>query len=419
MPTNSKNVEINPKRQLEIIISPFLSVELTLHAKRVMLTDASKNAIKDALKYLKIADERRLILPESTIKMAKYGPIFEEILDNQEQYLITKNVKKMSKRAGSHIFAITDWDARLIEATLKKAKNPKTKFKEDEKLFLEFKKEASGFLGNPSDLFNFLDNKFLDFQELFVSPSSLVTQNLLKGRMIFFNIKNVKQKINETKQEIENYVGVLDKLRLDQQSLEKQIIDLWQEFYKTSSGQIYERKEKELHDLIVHNPLNEYLDIIHDLVDTFLTYIEKQNVQITNENKNLLLKLKESLIQPVGNLAVEFPALIEFVLLYAEEAFGKRVKKKPQLIDKEYLVNSPGWNAWQEAHRISQELTETKSVPEFELIKRKLEQFELEKKACIAKKEEIEKKLSLARTNMNDLEANEKHLNEQIIEWIT
>ena len=239
MPTNSKNVEINPKRQLEIIISPFLSVELTLHAKRVMLTDTSKNAIKDALKYLKIADERRLILPESTIKMAKYGPIFEEILDNQEQYLITKNVKKMSKRAGSHIFAITDWDARLIEATLKKAKNPKTKFKEDEKLFLEFKKEASGFLGNPSDLFNYLDNKFLDFQELFVNPSSLVAQNLLKGRMIFFNIKNIKQKINETKQEIENYVGVLDKLRLDLQSLEKQIIDLWQEFYKTSSGQIY------------------------------------------------------------------------------------------------------------------------------------------------------------------------------------
>lgn len=418
MPISSKTLEINPKRQLEIIIAPFLNVELALHAKHVMLAEGSKNAIKEALKYIEIAEQRKLTLPESTIKLAKYGPVLEEILNNQEKYLITKNVKRMSKRAGSHIFAITEWDSRLVEATLKKAKSPKVKFKDDEKLFLDFKKEIGAITSNSSSVYDFFDKKYLEFQEQYVDPFSLVAQSLLKGRTIYFDIKNVKQKISETKLEIENYTNILEKLHFDIQSLEQQILQLWQEFYKTSSGQIYERKEKELHDLMIHNPLNEYLDIIRDLVDTFLTYIEKQNVQITTENKNLLLNFKDSLINPIGNLAVEFPALIEFIMLYAEEAFGKRIKKKPQLVDREYLVNSPGWNAWQEAHRISKELAEIRKTPQFEINRRSLDQLELEKKSLVSKRDEAEKKLSTTRTNLNEFEINEKHLNDQLMEWI-
>ncbi|MFW9928086.1 MAG: hypothetical protein ACFFD1_01690, partial [Candidatus Thorarchaeota archaeon] len=412
-----KKISVEELRgSLEELIAPFSPVELKIKSNKLFVSELSMKAYHDSLELVAKAEKNKLLLPESSVNLARYGPAIIKITDNYNDYIIMKSIKKLSRSKGSHRFEIPTWDKRIIDAELKKTKKIKVKMKEDEKLFYEFISPFSHILNDKNQIILQMEKNFGAFAELFTNPLADTYQSVNKGKMTFIEYETNKESIKKSKNDLNNLNITIEQLQKEKQDLEQELNTYWNKFYQTSTGSLYSHKNSEIHRHLTSAPLNSYAEIIKELASSFDVYIQKQQIQITDEFSDLLKKMVNSISEPIENLSNIFPNFIDFYLMYVEEVFGKKLKKKPEYSDKAFLIDSPGWKAWLEEQEYANDLDELKQTNEYKAFINEIRELQAKKDDIEKKlKENIEKKKNLE-LSLEELEKHNENLVNQLIQ---
>jgi hypothetical protein len=399
-------------------MNPFSPMELKIKSGKIFLPETMVEAISRAIKQVNFAEKNKKALPESTVNLARFGSAIANILNNYDDYIEYQRIKKRSQRKGAFYIEIPTWDRRRLENEIKKSKKMKVKTKEDLRFYQEAIIPFKNLVTNHEELFNKFSTDFIELMNFFSNPISSIYSQISKGRTYYLELKEVKSAISSEKAEFETHSTSLSKNKEELGIVNKQLENHWNEFYQTSTGSLYQRKEKEIQNLARTDPLSQYLGIIKELIVSFDNFIQKQQIQITNENQQLLNMFKQSLIEPVDDLGTQFPDFIQFYLVFADDVFGKKLNKKPEFSDNNYLLASPGWKAWLQEQQFAQDLRQLKSSNDYNHLINNIDNLNNKKSDLIAKLENSETKVDILEQNIKDLEDQEEQAIKNLIEWV-
>jgi hypothetical protein len=406
------------RKNLEGLMNPFCPMELKIKSGKIFLPEMMSEAILNATIQVDLAEKNKEALPESTVNLARFGPAIAKILNNYDDYIEYQRIKKRSQRKGAFYIEIPTWDRRRLENEIKKSKKMKVKAKEDLRFYQEAIIPFKNLTTNHEDLFNKFSTDFLELMNLFSNPISSIYSQMLKGKTYYHELKEVNDAISSEKADLEAHKTSLSKNKEELVIVNNQLENHWNEFYQTSTGSLYQRKEKEIQNLSRTDPLSQYLGIIKELIVSFDNFIQKQQIQITNENQQLLNKFKQSLIEPVDDLSTLFPDFIQFYLVFSDDVFGKKLNKKPEFSDNNYLLASPGWKAWLQEQQFAQDLRQLKNSDDYKHLINKIDDLNNKKSDLMAKLKTSETKVKILEQNIKDLEEQEKQAIKNLTEWV-
>ena len=126
-----KGISDVQQRQMEELIAPFMTIETNLKKNGITLSSETLSTIKEAKNVAEFAVKENLQLPKSTYDILRYGPAVEDqIFKNLDKLHMYTRVK-VRVRKGVQIQHILTWDARAIDAILKKSDKAKYKSTDD------------------------------------------------------------------------------------------------------------------------------------------------------------------------------------------------------------------------------------------------------------------------------------------------
>jgi hypothetical protein len=274
------------------------------------------------------------------------------------------------------------------------------------------------YFSDSATLYSQLTSRFPEFIELFVHPFGPAYESIQRGRSIFNDLRIVKEKISALQKFLTDSTASITKIKAQILVLDENISKNLEYFTTTPTGNLYQRKDKELRQLISREPLNGYLGVIRELLEIFQTFVEKQQIPISQENLSLLQLLSKSLLVSLPTLAVDFQKLIDFCLLYTEEAFSKKLKKKAEYFDRRYLLSGPGWNAWLEAQQIFIDIEQLKQSREYQALEMQNAGLQSEKINLQAQLKDLETKITFSEQSLLENKKHEELLLNNLIVWL-
>ncbi|OLS24731.1 MAG: hypothetical protein HeimC3_18400 [Candidatus Heimdallarchaeota archaeon LC_3] len=418
MPVKKKLPVEDLRKSLEGILYPFAPIELKIKSGKIYLSEIMVKAISNSKSFVTQAEKNKIILPESTVNLARYGPVIEKIVNNNDDFMEIRSIKKRSQRKGAFFFEIPVWNARKIENDLKKSKKFKIKAKDDAKFFHENLIEFTSLINNPKKLFERFTSDFIEFTNFFTNPLTQIFTQITKGKNFFNELKTIELKKSSEEKEITNLRESITLNTKELKAIDEKLSEFWKEFYNTSTGGLFSRKEKEIQNLVRSDPLNHYLSIIKELIDTFDNFIQKQHIQVKDEQLTLIKKLNNSLIDPVNELSSQFQEFIKFYLVFSDDVFGKKLAKKPDFSDEKFLLSSPGWNAWLQEQQIANDLQELKSSDDYKEFTNKISELSKTKENLQSKLSEAGKKVNILEQNVEDYIQLKNQFQTQLIDWL-
>ena len=413
------------KTYLEEILLPFLPLDLRVKAGLVSLSETSEKSLDRAVKIVDEAEKVNTVVPDSTANLARFGHVVQEILRNPSNFLTKKSVRRLSQRKGTHIFEIIQWDQRLVEAELKKSKKSKARSKNDVSLLLELKQDirnlciASGSQFFDKELiFSQIEEKVNWLFEVFCSHLSEVHEHLRHGRALFVEVKTTREKLAEFTRTKEEGLRLINDLSDEVETLKSNIERLWKKFLDTQSGNLYQLKDREIRQLLRESPLREYHEIIKDLISTFSTFVEKQDIKIDSTSRELLQNLAKSMIVPFMGFVDNFAKLVDFYLLYVDGVFGKKLKKKAEYSNRKFLLDSPGWRAWAHVLEVASDLDQLKVQSEYRDLEARIGPMGSKKSDIEKRLLELNEKEKFLKTTIDDIRVQEVSLAAQFLKWL-
>ena len=415
-----KGISDIQQRQIEELIAPFMTIETNLKKNGLNLSAETISTIKESKKVAEFATKENIQLPKSTYEILRYGPAVEEQIFKNLDKLSGYTKVKVRVRKGVQIQHILTWDARSIEAILKKSDKPKVKSQDDKKVFKEFLSNFTNFDNFDQDL-----NLFRTYQRLFLEKNSLFTTHFLKGNNYLEDYVEKKTKLaqREKEQSVEQVrFNELDKERI---SLEKEISDATDTFYNEhKTGRGIKMKKDQIERLEKAEPLASYVKLLGDLIETFDSYATKQDVNLTFDEQNVLRDLKESIITHERSVDLHFSSLLTVIIRHADVAFGKKhwyMKLLQELgsIDKleDYIRSGPGYKAWLEAREFAKDVYELQHTDEFEQFQIEISSVEASKKKVVEDIGRVNERLRRFNQDVAELQENMDSLKTNLDQW--
>ena len=370
------------QKQLEEVIGQFMAIETNLKKNGITLAPETLSIIKEAKNVADFAVKENLPLPKSTYEILRYGPTVENQIFKNLDKLHSYSRVKVRVRKGIQYQHILTWDARVIDATLKKSDKPKYKSQDDKKVFKEFLSGFHSFSSFDEDL-----KLFNNFNKLFLAKDSPFTIHFLKGSNFVQDLTEKKVKLEQRDKERAVEQTKFDKLDQERQTLEKKINDMTETFYnENKTGRGIKMKKDQIESLQTSDPLASYLKLLGDIIETFEAYASKQNIKLTFDQQNVLRDLTESYVTHEQSIDLHFESLLDLIISHADTAFGKKhwytkLLQEISTVDKlsSYLTDGPGYRAWTEAREFSKDVYELEQTPEFLSFQKELKETETAK----------------------------------------
>lgn len=350
------------------ICRPYMEIETIIKKKSLVLSKATLEIIQNAQTALEFATDNNLQLPKSTYNVVRYGPsiliIFEDIVSYSKYEKIKKRVRK-----GIQYVQMLSWDKRALEVVLKNSDKPKIKSQDDIKIFRLYLKEFEGFFkSNGEEIFN-------KYKILFVAKNNKYTEHFYKGNHHlneYHDRKSKIEKIDEDYKEIEAQYNIFD---TKTKELETKIETGSKRFYdEHSTGTLIMSKRNNLSNLTLSPVLSPFIKLLGELINSFNSYINKQNIKTSFEVQGVIQSLQGNITSPDSVIDKNLPELIEQIIRYANRAFGKKhwYNKFLEEIDgeknlKANLLAGPGYKSWYEARQISKDIEELEKSENFKI----------------------------------------------------
>ena len=371
------------QKQIEELIGQFMTIETNLKKNGITLSSETISIIKEAKNVADFSVKENLPLPKSTYEILRYGPAVENQIFKNLDKLHSYSRVKVRVRKGIQYQHILTWDARAIDAILKKSDKPKYKSQDDKKVFKEFLSNFHNFASFENDL-----KTFNTYNKLFLAKNSPFTIHFLKGTNLVQGLTEKKTKLEERDKEKGVEQSKFDKLDQERQSLDQKISTKTESFYnEDKTGRGIKMKKDQIETLQLSDPLASYIKLLGDILETFDAYASKQNINLSFDEQNVLRDLTESIVTHEKSVDQHFTDLLAVIIRHADAAFGKKhwytkLLQEIETADKlsTYLTDGPGYRAWMEAREFGKDVYELQQTPEFLSFQNDITELETAKK---------------------------------------
>jgi hypothetical protein len=408
------------KKSLEEIIAPFMSIETTIRSKNLVLTKKTLDIIQKAHSAVNHAIKEKIPLPKSTWMILRFGVGVQAIFQNLPAFAKYGAIKQRTRRRIKYVNVLV-WDQRGLESTLKKTPKPKTKNKDDHKVFGDFYREIYEF----QDLDHAV-NVFDRFRPLFISPNSPQTiaidklEHLLGAYFDQIKSQENHRKIHqEVKQELEKLQKQLDSLKDHIKSIEEIF------FSENTTGRLIKNKELERDNLLSREPLNSYIKFLGEAIDTFALYTEKQAINLSFDEQGILSALQESIISSSSVLDQNYVPFVEILMHHSDTAFGKKHWFKKMFQEQgsldqiqNYLVSGPGFNAWNSGRVLNKDIQDLQNNTDYIDFRKALDELEAKKSESNKNITSFQDKERYQQQDLKEIEEKLKQLRTQISQWV-
>ncbi len=415
-----KGISDIQQRQIEELIAPFMTIETNLKKNGINLSAETLSTIKEAQEVADFASKENLQLPKSTYEILRYGPAVENQIFKSLDKLHTYTKVKVRVRKGVQIQHVLTWDARSIEAILKKTDKPKIKSQDDKKVFKEFLSNFNAFHDFNQDykLFN-------TYQKLFLEKASPFTAHFFKGNNFLVDYVEKKAKLEQREQEKSIEQKKFDELDKERSALETNITELTEKFYnEDKTGRNIKMKKDQIETLEQSEPLASYVKLLSDIIETFDAYASKQNINLTFDEQNILRDLNESIITHEHSIDLHFDSLLTVIIRHADVAFGKKhwfmkLLQEVGSIDKVhgYLTSGPGFKAWAEAREFAKDVHELQQSDDFKKFEDTIAELEEKKKKFSDDENRVNERLRRFTQDVEELQEGLTNLKNSLDQW--
>lgn len=390
------------REALELILRTFnVYVSVTIKSKKLYLSNESMEAIDKSIDLVNKAKDDKTILPKSIIDMARFGPEIKDILKNYEQYLVTRERKRLSKRAGSWNIQITSWDERKISNQLKKTKKISAKSINDDKFVknainelkqLIISKKASG-----KDMLE-VTKKYTD---LMISIDTLEYRTLDRIVSLIQKIKDDEDQINDILTQINDSTAQINSFDKNIEHKEEEREKLGDDWLNSELGIKIQQLSKEKEN--IRDEITKYIKLFGNLIHVFTGYLDKQqkfiDIPIT-----VFAALEEDIFDPNPQIDQYFEQLVAFFEenrnVYTTKKWYKSDIKGEKLAA--LLLHNEDKKKWENAREIEREISILKDSDSY--------------KDYINKIDEIKEFIEIQNKEKQDLISKSNSLNEIINE---
>lgn len=415
-----KGISDVQQRQMEELVAPFMTIVTNLKKNGITLSSETLSTIKEAKNVADFAVKENLQLPKTTYNILRYGPAVEDQIFKNLDKLHMYVRMKVRVRKGVQIQHILTWDARAIDAILKKSDKPKYKSQDDKKVFKEFLSNFSGFNNFDQDV-----KLFNTYNKLYLEKSSPITMHFFKGNNFLTDLIEKKTKLDQREKERSVEQTNFDKVDKERQDLENKITTLTEQFYnENKTGRGIKMKKGQIETLEKSEPLASYVKLLGDIIETFDSYATKQNVNLSFDEQNILTDLKESIITSSKNIDLHFNELLKVIIRHADVAFGKKhwymkLLQEVGSIDNltGYLNSGPGFKAWTEAREFAKDVDELQKTDEFATFESDVSKIEQAKNQLTDDINRISERLRRYNQDVDELQEGIDGLKKNLEQW--
>ncbi len=266
----------------------------------------------------------KLELPESTIRLYLIGTVVrDEILPNlSSRYLKLKEIKKRTRRGagGSWKIKVPVIEEKLVERKLKEAFKTKIKYKKDDKLLMDLKKELARLNGTKDEESINVREALDSWNIIVVSPSSPLYEFLKPLFKLNNKIKSTESQIRTLEATKAYHEAEVRRLREEKRSLEGTRDDLSQALAQHPLKQELNLLEDEITKILKDSEVQHFLKMVHHVVHAHLREIEYGRAKPTKFVKELQEWHDDDSSGFSEELIKHWAPLVEYMLINAEES---------------------------------------------------------------------------------------------------
>ncbi len=259
--------------------------------KGFRLSDGTNYLIEKAKDIVSYAEKNRVIIPQSTAIIYRYGIVFQKIFDELSQYQAFTSIKSRSRRGYRKELEFMGFDLKKIELELKKSSNPSVKTQKDEKFVRDMKKEYKQMVMDED--FDNLESHIADKKELFILEDS-VGYKFYDNQSRF--ITSITQKISQLRRKESEKNDLLNSQKIWKAEIEelKPKIPKYEEIIQTQKEEmgvygITNKKET----LITDSEVSLFLKILTTSLERYIKMIERREKQRLEQREQFLKLILE------------------------------------------------------------------------------------------------------------------------------